>query len=122
MEQFKKSLKGLRPAFIVTLILMLICGLGYPLLMNGLSGALFPKQAAGNLITAAGKAVGSEYIGQEFTEDYFMKCRPSAVHYNTYTVDQEGKEIYLDGSAFAGLASGSTNYGPSNPALAQRVE
>lgn len=122
MEQCKKFLKALRPAFTITLIFMLICGLGYPLFMNGLSGVLFPKQANGNLVMVDGKAVGSEYIGQEFTADYFMKCRPSAVHYNTYRVNQYGKKIYLDGSAFAGLASGSSNYGPSNPALAQRVE
>ncbi len=51
-----------------------------------------------------------------------MKGRPSAVHYNTYTVDENGREIYLDGSEFAGIASGSSNYGPSNPALAERVE
>ena len=51
-----------------------------------------------------------------------MKGRPSAVHYNTYTVDQDGKQIYLDGTPFTGLASGSSNYGPSNPALHQRVQ
>lgn len=55
-----------------------------------------------------------------------MKGRPSAVHYNTYTntytVNKDGEETYLDGSAFAGLASGSSNYGPSNPALTERVE
>ena len=122
MEQCKEILKALRPAFAITLIFMLICGLGYPLLMNGLSGILFPKQAAGNLVMVDGKAVGSEYIGQEFTADFFMKSRPSAVHYNTYTVSQDKKEIYLDGSEFTGLASGSSNYGPSNPALTQRVE
>lgn len=122
MESCKNFLKALRPALTITLVLMLICGLGYPLLMNGLSGMLFPNQANGNLVMVDGKAVGSMCVGQEFTEDYFMKGRPSAVHYNTYTVDPDGKEVYLDGSEFTGLSSGSSNYGPSNPALAQRVE
>ena len=122
MEHFKNFLKAVRPALTVTLVLMLICGLAYPLLMNGLSGVLFPKQANGSLVMADGKAVGSIHVGQEFTEDYFMKGRPSAVHYNTYTVSEDGKKIYLDGSQFAGIASGSANYGPSNPALVQRVE
>lgn len=122
MEHCKNFLKALRPALTITLVLMLICGLGYPLLMNGLSGVLFPEQANGNLVTVNGKPVGSKYVGQEFTEDYFMKGRPSAVHYNTYTVNEDGEETYLDGSAFAGLASGSSNYGPSNPALTERVE
>ena len=46
MEMCKKILKMLRPALIVTLTLMVICGLGYPLLMNGLAGTLFTRQAA----------------------------------------------------------------------------
>ena len=122
MQHFRNFLKVLQPAVTVTLVLMLVCGLGYPLLLNGLSGLLFPDQAKGSLVMVDGKAIGSEHVGQEFTEDYFMKSRPSAVHYNTYTVDEAGKAVYSDGSEFTGLASGSSNYGPSNPALAQRVE
>lgn len=122
MEHGKNFLKIVRPALTITLVLMLICGLGYPLLMTGLSHVIFPEQANGSQISADGHVVGSEFVGQEFTQDYFMKGRPSAVHYNTYTVDQAGQEIYLDGTPFTGLASGSSNYGPSNPALTQRVE
>ena len=122
MEHCKNFLKLCRPALTTTLVLMLLCGLGYPLLMNGLSGVLFPDQAHGSLVMADGKVVGSSHVGQEFTADYFMKGRPSAVHYNTYTVNENGEAVYLDGSAFTGLASGSSNYGPSNPALTQRVE
>lgn len=122
MEHLKHFWKACRPAWTITLVFMLVCGLGYPLLMNGLSGLLFPRQAKGSLVMADGKAIGSEHVGQEFTEAYFMKGRPSAVHYNTYTVNEDGKEVYSDGSEFAGVASGSSNYGPSNPALAQRVE
>ena len=122
MERCKNFFKSLRPALAVTLLLMLICGLCYPLLMTGFSQLLFPKQANGSLITVDGKAVGSRFVGQEFTADYFMKGRPSAVHYNTYRVDEAGQEEYLDGTPFTGLASGSSNLGPSNPALAERVE
>ena len=105
-----------------TLVLMLICGLGFPLLLNGLSALIFPHQADGSLVTAGDKVLGSEFVGQEFTKPYFMKSRPSAVHYNTYFVDEAGNEVYADGSEFGGLASGSQNMGPSNPALAERVE
>lgn len=121
MEMCKKILKMLRPALIVTLTLMVICGLGYPLLMNGLAGALFPRQAGGNLVLADGKPIGSEFVGQEFTQDYFMKGRPSAVHYNTYSI-VDGAQKYSDGTAFTGVASGSSNYGPSDPVLVQRVQ
>ena len=42
--------------------------------------------------------------------------------YNTYYEDEQGDQYYNDGSAFAGLGSGSNNYAPSNPALTERVE
>lgn len=122
MEHCKNFFKAVRPALTVTLVLMLICGLGYPLVMTGLSQALFPNQANGSLLYADGQAIGSKFVGQDFTQDYFMKGRPSAVHYNTYTVDSAGNQFYLDGTPFAGLSSGCSNYGPSNPALHQRVQ
>ena len=82
------------------------------------------EQAEGKIVamTGDGKAVGAKLVGQEFTEAYFMKGRPSAYHYNTYYTDEQGSRFYNDGSEFAGLGSGSNNYAPSNPALTQRVE
>ncbi|MFR4562058.1 MAG: potassium-transporting ATPase subunit C [Flavonifractor plautii] len=35
---------------------------------------------------------------------------------------EEGNKFYNDGSEYAGVASGSNNYGASNPALAERVQ
>ena len=73
-------------------------------------------------IRDSGKTVGAAYVGQEFTEDYYMWSRPSAYHYNVYTEDQDGKQYYLDGTEFPGIGSGSNNYAPSNPKLTERVE
>ena len=118
-----KQIKGtIFQAVSVTLVLLLICGLAFPLALSGLSALIFPSQAEGSLVYADGQAVGTAHVGQQFTEDYFMKGRPSAYNYNTYTVDEEGNEVYLDGSEYAGLSSGSNNYGASNPALAERVQ
>ena len=122
MEYLKKFLKAVRPALTVTLILMLICGLCYPLFMTGISQMVFPYEANGSLISEDGKIIGSEYVGQEFTEDHFMKGRPSSVHYNTYNKDSRGNNIYSDGTSFAGVSSGCYNYGPSNPELKKRAE
>lgn len=116
------ALHNLRQAVVVTLVLLLICGLVFPVALSGLSALLFPHQAGGSLVEADGQAVGATYVGQEFTEDYFMKGRPSAYHYNTYYVDADGNQFYNDGTEFAGLASGSNNYAPSNTALTERVE
>ena len=118
----KKALHNVRQAVAVTLVLLLLCGFVFPIVLSGLSAVFFPHQAKGSLVTADGTAVGATNVGQDFTEPYFMKCRPSAYHYNTYYEDEEGNRFYNDGSEFAGLSSGSKNYAPSNPALTERVE
>ena len=106
----------------VTLVLLFLCGFLFPVVLSGLSAVIFPSQANGSLVTADGEAVGAANVGQDFTEPYFMKCRPSAYNYNTYYEDADGNQFYNDGSEFAGLSSGSNNYAASNPALTERVE
>lgn len=118
----KKMWCGTHQAVAVTVVLMLICGLLFPLLLSGLSALLFPHQANGSLIAVDGKPVGAEYVGQEFTEEYYMWSRPSAYHYNIYVEGEDGRQTYTDGSEFPGIGSGSNNYAPSNPALLERVE
>lgn len=115
-------LHGLRQSLVVTLILLLLCGFVFPVLLSGISAVLFRSQANGSLVYADGQAVGAANVGQDFTEPYFMKGRPSAYNYNTYYEDEQGNQYYNDGSEFAGLSSGSNNYAPSNPALTERVE
>ena len=118
----KSILHYVRQSVLVTVILLIICGLLFPLALSGLGALLFPEQANGDLAMADGKPVGSIHVGQDFTEPYFMKGRPSAYNYNTYYEDENGNQFYNDGSEFAGIGSGSNNYAPSNPALAERVE
>lgn len=115
-EKLKSSLSGLRKAVLITVILLFLCGLGYPMLLTAIAQVAFPHQANGSLIHIDGQAVGSKLIGQDFKEDYFMKCRPSAVNYNTYSEEQ------LENGVYGGVASGSNNYAPSNPDLVARVE
>lgn len=121
MKSRNGVLCGFRQAFSVTVALMLICGFFFPCLLSGLSSVIFPRQAEGSLIIVDGKAVGAEFVGQEFTKDFYMHSRPSAYRYNVYKEDESGAKYYNDGSEFAGLGSGSNNYAPANPALAERV-
>ena len=99
---------NIRQAVLVTVVLLVLCGLVFPVLLSGLSAVIFPSQAKGSLVTADGIAVGAKNVGQDFTED----------------TDGDGQveQYYNDGSEFAGLSSGSNNYAPSNPALTERVE
>lgn len=123
-EQTNKNmlLQGVRQSLTVTVLLLILCGLIFPVLLSGISALVFPSQAKGSLVYVDGKAVGSMNVGQDFTKPYFMKCRPSAYNYNTYREDENGNRYYNDNSEFVGLSSGSNNYAPSNPALTERVE
>lgn len=112
----KNSLSAVLKATKVTLVLLIICGLIYPVLMTGISKLVFPHQSGGSLIMAGGQTVGSELVGQDFTDPRYMKCRPSAVNYNTYTAEQKASGEY------GGVGSGSNNYAATNPDLVTRVE
>lgn len=106
----------LKQAALTTGVMMVLCGIVYPLVVTGISHIAFPKEAKGSLIYREGQVVGSEIVGQEFTDPRLMKGRPSAVSYNTYTKEEK------ENGTYGGISSGSKNYGPSNPELIKRVE
>lgn len=106
----------LKQAALITGVMMVLCGIVYPLVVTGISHIAFPKEAKGSLIYREGQVVGSEIVGQEFTDPRLMKGRPSAVSYNTYTKEEK------ENGTYGGISSGSKNYGPSNPELIKRVE
>ncbi|AOZ80277.1 K(+)-transporting ATPase subunit C [Clostridium pasteurianum] len=114
-------MKMLKNAFGLSIVLIIICGIIYPLSITGIGQLLFPKQSNGSIITSNGKSVGSELIGQNFTDARFFRGRVSAINYNTYTEadiksDADGKKLY------SGVSSGSENLSPSNKVLAERVQ
>ena len=96
----------LRPALTLFVVLSLVTGLLYPLAVTGVAQTAFTHQANGSLITQGGKAVGSELIGQSFTEPGHFWGRPSATAPMPYNAS----------------ASGGSNLGPTNPALADAVK
>lgn len=110
----------IKTSFLMAITLIIICGFIYPLLVTGASQLFFNEKANGSLIEFDGKIVGSKLIGQDFKEERFFQGRVSSVNYNTYIKedileDENGKKI------FSGVASGSANLAPSNPALIERV-
>lgn len=112
----KKIWNNIRGAIVFSIIMLIICGLLYPLAVTGVSQLLFPKQANGSLLEVDGKAVASSIIGQDVQDARLFQGRPSAVKYNTYTETEQQNGDY------AGVASGSNNYAPSNPDLEARLE
>ena len=71
-------IKQILPATLLTLLLTLALGLGYPLLMTQVAERLFPAQAHGSLLEKNGVVVGSALIGQVFTKPEYFHPRPSA--------------------------------------------
>lgn len=96
----------LRPAFSLFLLLTLVTGLAYPLLVTGVAKLAFPAQAEGSLILKDGEPIGSALIGQNFSDPKHFWGRPSATAPMPYNA----------------AASGGSNQGPLNPALADAVK
>lgn len=65
------------------LIFTLLTGILYPLAVTVAGKALFSKKANGSLILNNGRTVGSELIGQEFSQPKYFWSRPSAVKYDS---------------------------------------
>jgi potassium-transporting ATPase KdpC subunit len=95
----------LRPAITLFVALSLITGLVYPLAVTGIAQLAFPAAANGSLIVRAGQAVGSELIGQPFSDPKHFWSRPSATSPMPYNAAN----------------SAGSNLGPSNPSLADAV-
>lgn len=96
----------LRPALVLFVVLSLITGLLYPLLVTGVAQTVVPHQANGSLILRDDHAVGSELIGQPFSQPGHFWSRPSATGPTPYN----------------GGASSGSNLGPSHPALVEAVQ
>lgn len=68
----------LRPMVAVTLALIVITAVIYPLAVTGIGQAVFSRQANGSLVKVNGNDVGSSLVGQQFTGDEYFQGRPSA--------------------------------------------
>ena len=98
-------MKLLKQAVLLNVWLTILCGLLYPGLMTGLAQILFPGRANGSLIVRDGIVVGSELIGQAFTDAKWFHGRPSAA-----------------GSGYDPLNSSGSNLGPTSKALLDRID
>jgi K+-transporting ATPase ATPase C chain len=88
-----------------TLVTTVLVGLGYPLLVTGIAGTVFPHKAAGSLILKDGQVIGSELLAQSFTSDKYFHPRPSAA-----------------GNGYDATASGGSNLAQSNKTLVDRIQ
>lgn len=110
-------IRHLRPALVLLVGFVLLTGLAYPMVVTGVARLVFPREAAGSLIARDGRIVGSELIGQNFTEDTYVHGRPSA----TTDTDPDDPTKTVPSPYNAANSSGS-NLAPTNKALIDRVK
>ncbi|MBX3056725.1 MAG: potassium-transporting ATPase subunit KdpC [Anaerolineae bacterium] len=95
-----------RPALVLFVLFTLLTGVVYPLLVTAVAQTTFPHQANGSLIEHEGMIIGSELIGQPFSDPAYFWSRPSA------TIPY----------AYNAAASSGSNLAPSNPALLDQAQ
>jgi K+-transporting ATPase ATPase C chain len=89
-----------------TLVTAVLLGIGYPLVVTGIAGLIFPHKAAGSLLQLKdGTVIGSELLAQSFTSDRYFHPRPSAA-----------------GNGYDAANSGGTNLAQSSKALVDRIQ
>lgn len=96
----------IRPAVVSLLVLTLLTGVAYPSVVTGIAQIAFPYQANGSLIPGTGQKIGSELIGQEFSDSRYFWGRLSATGPMPYNA----------------AASSGSNLGPTNPVLIAMVK
>ncbi|HYK76637.1 MAG TPA: potassium-transporting ATPase subunit KdpC [Daejeonella sp.] len=90
------------PSIRISLVLLVLLSVIYPLLIAGI-GQLAPGKGEGRTIQLNGRTVGFVNVGQQFNRDEYFWSRPSAVNYD-------------------GGNSGGSNKGPSNEEYLTQVE
>jgi potassium-transporting ATPase KdpC subunit len=94
--------KYLLPSLKLTLVLLIICSVLYPLFIAGVA-KFAPGGGKGETVSVHGKVVGYVNIGQKFDQDKYFWSRPSAVGYNA-------------------AGSAGSNKGPTNPDYLKDVQ
>lgn len=99
-------LQQLRTATLLLIAMTVVTGGVYPAVVTAIAQFAFPHQANGSILKNGDSAVGSELIGQEFTQPEYFWGRPSATSPMPYNA----------------AASSGSNHGPLHPDLKKAAE
>lgn len=96
-------MKNLWISLKITLAMCIVLGVGYVLVLRGVSAVAGPNGGEADVVTLDGLIVGAANVGQSFTDSTHFWGRPSAVNYN-------------------GGGSGGSNKATTNPEYLAEVE
>ena len=103
MKEFFSNIRG---AVVSTFVLAVVCCGLYPLIVFGISQALFHDKANGSLIVDPNGTVrGSKLLGQGFADAKYFHPRPSAA-----------------GNGYDATSSGGSNLGPTSRKLNDAIK
>ena len=116
--------RDIRAAIVAIVVFTIVLGLGYPLLITGVSQVLFPGAANGSQIKVGGKVVGSSLIGQSFADIVTKNGKPVLVNGIAQTTpDPRYFQSRPSATVPADNAAGTafSNLGPNNVATEQAI-
>jgi K+-transporting ATPase ATPase C chain len=61
----------------IVILMMLVTGIGYPVLLSFIGTITLPFQSQGSLVIWNGQVIGSELLAQEFSSPQFFHSRPA---------------------------------------------
>jgi K+-transporting ATPase ATPase C chain len=106
------------------LVLTLLLGIGYPLVITGVSQVAFPGNANGQKVYVDGKLVGSKIIGQAFADPVVKNGKVQMSDGNPVTTpDPRYFQTRPSGTTPADNAAGTAfaNYGPNSVVTEQAI-
>jgi K+-transporting ATPase ATPase C chain len=101
---FKELIRQSRPALVGIVVFTILTGALYPALVTVVAQTVFHRQAQGSFIEKNGVPIGSELIGQPFSDPKYFWGRLSGTSPKPCDA----------------ASSGASNLGPTNPALAEK--
>ena len=93
-----------RSILITILLALILCG-AYPLAVTAVAKVVFNQKADGSLIVKENQIVGSELLGQTFSDPKYFHGRPSAA-----------------GAGYDASSSSGSNLGPTSQKLADNIK
>lgn len=99
-------MRDLKIAVLLTVVIVILTGVIYPLAVTGMARVLFPTKAQGSLVRdASNNVVGSTLLGQSFALPKYFHGRPSAA-----------------GAGYDPMNSGASNLATTNQKLVDGVK